>query len=313
MNEDQFPSDIAEIATYFQGFRANIKADKRVYLRVGIHTPESESKLYSLLTTYMQLYGYTFNKCIIQAESSTYIGWLNYTSQYTDTELLKSMLVMISGFEWGFRLIAVTQEDNEEPWMKRLKAVGVYVPTQVRDIALTVVGEMFETTADSEIYMPDMTDNYLFIESEKSTKGSKSKKDYYSKMVDRHSTHMESLQADITYGIAADIDKKYEIYDDEDGVSFSVSLRDLILDLKVSDPETPMYGEKLFHSIDFVEDNSNLWLEGGKCPGGSCVVFTYYKQSSLEATTMIKGMGRWIRKCYGEDIAAELKFTTQAI
>ena len=67
-----------------------------------------------------------------------------------------------------------------------------------------------------------------------------------------------------------------------------------------------MYGEKLFHSIDFVEDNSNLWLEGEKCPGGSCVVFTYYKQSSLEATTMIKGMGRWIRKCYGEDIVADI-------
>ena len=302
MDDDQFPTEPAEIATFFQGFRANLKADKRVYLRVALHTPESESKLYALLHSYMQLYGYSFNKCIIQAESSTCIGWLNYSSQYTDTELLKSILIKRSGFEWGFRLISVTQEDHEEAWMKRLKAVGIYVPSPVRDIALSIIGEMFDSTINNEY--AGITDNYLFVESEKSTKGSKSKKDYYAQMVDRQSTHTESLQADISYGIAVDLDKEHEVNDE--GRIHDTTLRSIILDMQVNDPDSELKGDPLFHSVDYIEDNSKLWLDGEKCPGGSCVIFTFYKQVANEATTMIKGLGRLIKKFFGTNIAAEM-------
>ena len=85
MNEE-FPTDVADVALHFNGFRTNFKADKRVYLRVAIHTPNSESKLYANLHAWMKLYGYSFSKCIIQAETSTCIGWLAYSSQYTYTE-----------------------------------------------------------------------------------------------------------------------------------------------------------------------------------------------------------------------------------
>jgi hypothetical protein len=61
---DEFPTDVAEVALHFSGFRANIKADKRVYLRVAIHTPNSESKLFANLSEWMRIYGYNINKCI---------------------------------------------------------------------------------------------------------------------------------------------------------------------------------------------------------------------------------------------------------
>ena len=99
LNTDDFPTELAEAALYFQGYRANLKADKRIYMRVGIHTPNSQTKLHSLMKSWMTLHGYSYNKCIIQSETSTNIGWLVYSTQYTDTENLRRRLEHISGFE----------------------------------------------------------------------------------------------------------------------------------------------------------------------------------------------------------------------
>ena len=140
---EEFPTDVADIALYFNGFRTNFKADKRVYLRVAIHTPNSESKLYANLNSWMKLYGYSFSKCIIQAETSTCIGWLAYSSTYTDTEVIKNMLVDISEFEWGFKMMAVQKADRHLPWLQRARAVGVYVPTPCKDMAINIIGEAF--------------------------------------------------------------------------------------------------------------------------------------------------------------------------
>lgn len=69
MNTDDFTTD-------FQGYRKNLKADKIIYLRIGIHTPNSQSRLLSLMDAWMKFHGNSFSQCIIQSESSTCIGWL---------------------------------------------------------------------------------------------------------------------------------------------------------------------------------------------------------------------------------------------
>ena len=53
MNMDDFPTEVPQIAMFFNGYRANVKADKRVYLRVGIHTPNSQSALHSFLNSWI--------------------------------------------------------------------------------------------------------------------------------------------------------------------------------------------------------------------------------------------------------------------
>ena len=301
MNMDDFPSDVAEMALYFNGLRRNIKTDKRVYLRVGIHTPNSQSRMYSLMDSWMRLYGYSFSKCIIQAESSTCIGWLVYSSQYTNSEPIRRRLMEISQFEWGFKLVAIQESDSKDPWLTRARAVGVYVPTNVKDIAIAIVGEQFEpATEDLDIQMPDITDKYLFMEPERTYKGSESRKLYYKQMVERQILHCESSVAEIAYGIKVDLDQEFEFG------QHKLSLRDIVLDLRVETTDNRLYGTRLFCSIDFFEDSSNLWINGEKCAGGSCCVFTYYEACTSEATTMIKGMGRMIAKEYDLQFAGKM-------
>ena len=81
------------------------------------------------------------------------------------------------------------------------------------------------------------------------------------------------------------------------------------MDLKVATENNPLHDTRLFHYVDYFEDCNNLWIDGQKCSGGSCCVFTYYEDASNEATTMIKGMGHMVAKEWNLDFAAQL-FTT---
>ena len=304
--DDSLSNDIAEISRYFNGYRKNFKADKRVYLWVAIHTPNSESRLRANLVEWMRLYGYIINKCIIQAESSTCIGWLVYSSQHTDTEIIKELLTNESNFEWGFKMVSVTEADSNLPWLQRARAVGIYVPTPFKDIAVNIVGKAFEASMDSQVNVPDLTDKFLFMEPERMYKGSKNKEIYYAKMVERHKIHNDSLVAEPSYAIQVDLDKIFNVDPSANCKEFKrLCIRDILLDLKVETPDHPMYGTNLFHSVDYFSDSSNLWLNGEKCDGNACCVFTYYEVNASEASTMVKGMGKMVLKEFGEDTASE--------
>ena len=298
---DEFPQDVAETAIYFSGFRVNMNTQKRIYLRLCIHTPQSNTVLHQKISSWCKLYGYSITKCVVQAENSTCIGWLCYSSQYTDTEPLKLRLMDESNFEWGFRLISVNDKQNSLPWNKRLKAVGVFVPTEAKDIALQVIGEELEAELNDPITIPDFTDKFLFIEPQWTTKGNKSREMYYADMLKRHVAHIESLRAEISFGISADLDRSFNYYKE-----FSISVRDIILDLCVGDKNNEFHGDRLFHSVDYVSDSSNLWIDNRNGPGGPCVVFTYYKDVVTEASTMIKGLGKFVVHQYDKQLAAKM-------
>ena len=303
---EEFPTKTAELAKYFQGFRENVKADKRVYLRVAIHTPNSQTRLFTELQEWMKLFGYSMNKCIIQSETSTCIGWLVYSSQYTDTESLRQRMMYISQFEWGFKLVAITEEDKSESWLKRSKAVGIYVPTPMKDTAINIIGEHFEASMDTQNNIPDFTDKFLFMEPERTYKGKKSRQLYYKQMVERHRIHIESLVPEISYGINTDLDREYHFKMIDDTTAYTLTLRDIILDLKVESNDSIMTGTRLFHSIDYFSDSTNLWINGQRCDGGPCCVFTYYEDCASEASTMIRGMGKMVMKEYNREVAEKM-------
>jgi len=117
LNDTNFPEDVASIATYFQGYCSNLKADRRVYVKFGIQTPNDQTSMQSYLSTWAGLYGYNINKCIIQAESASYIGWLAYSTPHMDTEILREELTNRSNFEWGFKQVTVTESDKEKKWL----------------------------------------------------------------------------------------------------------------------------------------------------------------------------------------------------
>jgi hypothetical protein len=64
------------------------------------------------------------------------------------------------------------------------------------------------------------------------------------------------------------------------------SLGDIILHLRVYDKKSPLYNTSLFHSIDYVEDTSKLWIDGAEDPEAqhtfSCFTRQYkWRQKNL--------------------------------
>ena len=75
-----------------------------------------------------------------------------------------------------------------------------------------------------------------------------------------------------------------------------LNLRDIILNIKVQEVNSPLRGTYLFHAVDFVGDTAKLWIDNQLGPGGACFVFSYYKQNQGEAIQMIRGLGRYVAK-----------------
>ena len=78
------------------------------------------------------------------------------------------------------------------------------------------------------------------------------------------------------------------------------------MDLRVEDKTSPLYGTRLFHSVDFWVDSSKVWIDNTKGPGASCHVFTYYKQVASEASEMVTGLGKMVISRYDKNLAAAM-------
>ena len=50
----------------------------------------------------------------------------------------------LSKFEWGFKMVAITNLDEDAGWLKRSKAIGIYVPSHMANIAKSIIGNYFE-------------------------------------------------------------------------------------------------------------------------------------------------------------------------
>ena len=298
---ETFPDDLATIAKYFKGVTAKVKADKRIYLRFGIHTHHNARLLEEHLSNWASLYAYTFRKCIIQAESEALIGWLVYSTQFTDTEVLRKDLMEATNWEWGFKLGSVTSDDKEEKWNKRIKALGVYVPDSVQEFALAEIGNYLESNENSLAGLPTMKDKFMFVQTEKVMSTDTESHSYFKEMVERHQTHVEALAVQLTTSIKVDIDRPYMTRS-----GYKLTLRDMILQIKVQDRKNKLFGMNLFHSIDFHCDSSKLWLGTTTGPGGSCHVLTFYKATRSEAIKMIRGIGMYVRRMNGTEVATKM-------
>ena len=109
------------------------------------YTPNNDKRLEREIQNWAQLYSYTIQRCIVQADSAEYIGWLAYTSYYTNVEKLREVLKEKGKFEWGFKMYQLRSNENQIPWNKRLKALGIYVPAKEVEVATRIVSEVFRT------------------------------------------------------------------------------------------------------------------------------------------------------------------------
>ena len=120
----------------------------------------------------------------------------------------------------------------------------------------------------------------------------------FKSLIQRQKIHMKMLTTKLSTSIQVDIDRMMI-----DSYGHKYSVRDLVLDIKVQEKDSPLYGTSLFHGIDFCGDTSKIWMGNQTGPGGAVHVFTFYQAVQEEATQMIRGMGRYIARTHGTKIA----------
>ena len=298
MNKQEFPEDISKVAKFFKGYRKNMKPDRRAYIKFGIHTPNNFDKLETDLKDWAETEAYNLNRCLIQTDDAGFVGLICYSSYFTDTNLWKKNLMDLTKYEWGFKVVPITSEDKKEKWNKRLKAVGAFVPAPFVEEAKYEIAEILTQEELNVNGILRYQDRYLFVPPEDSIGDDVEVSLAYSSFVARQRAHINALTAKPFSLISIDIDKKIGSKADP-----RLSLREIILDIKVQDIGNPLYNTNLFHSVDFVPDTSKIWLGTSTGPGGPAYVFTYYQPVKREAEQMVQGLGRYVARMHGSDPA----------
>ena len=199
------PSDMTDDAetlqSFFEGLNLKRKAG-RIYIRFRFHS-KNQDLTYQLLKNWSQANGHRLSQCIIQAESSTNIGWLVYSSQYTDVKNLQKLIYDEINIEVGFKLGAITASDiwiNKEEgkkteWKNRKKALSVHVATQHANAALSGIAKLFEPTRDISklTRITQLKDKFLFSRPEFTIPSDQRLR--YKKLVNRQSSHSKRLIA----------------------------------------------------------------------------------------------------------------------
>ena len=298
---DSFPTEAVEIVKYFDGFNPHRKQG-RIYLRVRIYSFDQEKTAHKM-KIWAQMRRSNFQKCIIQAVNSTNIGWLVYSSQYTDMDhLMRFLKEKVLDIEWGIKIAAVTNTDifvdeskaTKTPWKDRLKALTLHVPTKNANLATTKALDTFipRSFFCKKNRYPLFAERMLFTQHEYDMVEVMEKRKYTT-LLKRQAFHNRHLIPVLCNEIDVDLDHQFTLKSGED-----MSLRQMILSI-TSHIEGPAKEARLFHSVDFCKDTQELWIGNRKGPGGSTFIFTFYQQFEGEARQMIKGLGVYLATKYG--------------
>ena len=290
---NNFPKDLAKIATFFDGYKSNIKESTKIYFKFCLHTPgQFEKRVAEKLAEWRNLHGFTLYKCTIQAESSRIIGWLVYSMGFTNEAAIKKLLSAKTSHEWGFTSNVITSADSKVEWKNRLKALNVMVPSNNAESARELIAKVFSQKASGKKYR-GIEDCYMFVSNENQCQSEKLAV-LYSAMVGRHKFRYLHIKTVVVQVIVKDIDTLITTNKNEE-----ITLRQMILDLE---PKNTKYGEqKLFHSVDYTADASTVWFKNKtidtKVKG---YILSYFSWDEAEAMHVKDGLGLYIGQKFGK-------------
>ena len=297
VNVEEFPTELEKIAVFFNGFRAKLKMDYRHTFRICIHSPKWNATWMEMkLTAWAQARSYYISKCNIQSEESTVIGWLVYSFPFSNITALKSYLMDRSDHEWGFKLGSPTTSDKNLPWRDRMKALEVMVPSDNEESARQLISESFSPYKKQGKHKT-FTDYYLFVGREKEHKSDELAM-IYSEMLGRHKFRLTTIEITQVTSIIKDIDRKVVTKDNS-----IMTIREMILNL--TSKEQKLVPCSIFLSVDFVAKADDMWFRNTKGKGGACYYLSHYSWDSGEATTIAKGLGRYLAHYYGMEAVEE--------
>lgn len=304
--DDPFPQTTKEITKFFDGYRSsNSNKNKRfrATIKMRITMRIATAVMTDRMAEWANEHGYTFKPTIIQAEKASVVGWLTYSSSFTDTAMLKFILRSYLPIEWGFRIQTVTNKDKEKEFRHRLKALYIFAEEKKKDEAIAVASEVFKSRPITRVR--EYENNFLFLPTEDEVSGQENR-DTLKMMEVRQQVHSDTITGMfISFIDVGMLDRRifsgYPYLNNKEDKSNRLTLRQLIMAIpsqSAKEREAPYLKEgeepsfqPLFHSIDYTLDSKTVWINGKNGPGGSALVLSCYKENLEEAKLMATGMG----------------------
>ena len=301
----EIPTDTVKFASFFKGFRPR-QTTGRMYMRLRLHAPSiGQMALSHGMTEWSRLSGCTFYQTVIQAENASSIGWLVYSSPHSNIKSLMSHMMVKTGYEWGYKLGACTTTDSlitdastgeqtRTLWKDRIKALFIYVPNEKVMEAKTTMADMMEINSSTVTkQIPSLSDKFLFMHPERQMSDEPSKI-YYQQILSKQISHNKHIQISMANIFDQPIDQPVLTRSNE-----YISLRQMVLSIRVNNPKSDFCGASLFQGLDYSEDSGKIYQNGLPGPGGPAYIFSYYAPMAAEAEEMIQGLGIYTGRMYG--------------
>jgi Ulp1 family protease len=291
------PTDPVQLSEYFEGYNPKTEEGKRQFFRVRISSAINKKSIIASGKAFTAPHGGSFNILSVNVEESTEIGYLIYSSRYTDTDHLSKFLEKKTKFPWGFAYKQLYASDPEADWRKRVRVQTIQVPAEKKEIAIATVQDIFKITSMTQPEFPMFTQKYLYAAAEHEHDQFPDEASIQNQkvMMDRHRIHFNALEAKFTTSISGSIDRMINTRTGK-----KASMRQLILSIK-STREGPLKGTPLFHAVDFISDSKEVTFQKNKKgPGGPGHIFSYYETHRSEAVAMVRGLGVYIGKIFGK-------------
>ena len=293
---DAIPSAPSETKKFIQGFKG--KQTGPVYVKLRIATTFSHQDFTLNCKSWMQEHDCSVTKCPIQAENAEEIGWLSYSSQFSDKDYISAQLELVAGHEVGLRLAAIANKSESKiEWKKKSRGLIVVVPMENATVTKKLFTNLFKSRKEQNYENPnpilDLFHTFSFLPLEHELTKMPNCKANYAICLHRHQVHYKSIRAKFTPSILVDIDKKLSTRVGR------LSLREMIMRIKSTDEK--LKGATLFQSVDYTEDNSTIYLPYEKKlgKGEAGYLFQFYQCLEDEAIAMFQGLGVYLEATYG--------------
>ena len=289
-----FPRDLDKIATFFNGYKANLKETTKNFFQFCLHSPgRFDSWVEEQLKKWGEQRSITIYKCILQAENSKTIGWLVYSTGFTNQDAIKRYLRAKADHEWGINMNVITKADRTIEWKNRLKAIQLLVPSEYADTAKEIAAEAFSQQPSGRKYK-GLQESYMFVGNEHNCRSNKLAT-IFAAMVVRQRFRLLHINITFVQHIAKDIDTRITTKNKEE-----LTLREMILDIPSQDQGFGI--GKLFQSIDFCPDPSKVWFQNvnRKDDGGPGYYLSFYEWDTAQALHVSEGLRLFLGQSHGK-------------
>ncbi len=302
--DDPFPTTTSEITKYFNGYRPTSNNKNKMFratIKMRIKHNQPLESFLSSMGEWASSVGVTFKTTILQAENPVVVGWLAYTSAFTDVARIKTLLSYASDFEWGLRLQPISETDSKTEYRKRTKALMALVDRPNLGKATKVIQSLFVTRDISKHgNIRNYCNTFPFYPIEKRVSSQSHNRTAFNTMRTRQTLHQNIIKGQFeTFISGGTMGIDVAIFD-HPKVKQKVSFRQIVMSIESQTERKKQLDlglkpkfRPLFHSFDYTPNSRAVWFDNVPGPGGSGHIFSFSAGNEPEAQEMIRGIGVW--------------------